>query len=615
MSTERELLSRALFEIFGVLDDATIDDLLARVERVALRRGEAPFRQGDVADGWYVVASGRLQIVARDAEGREKILNEIGRGESLGEVAMLSGTTRTATPYAVRDTELFRFSSAHFHEIAERHPRMMLSISRAMARRAVGAREAAPPSPCLQVAVIPARPGVAIGPFVEQLARSLGAIGRTLHLGSTRPELGSLASLTSRPPDDPAWRRLSQQLEERATDHRFIVLEGDPGATPWTRRALREADHVVIVADALHHPAPHPLERELLSDGQSLRRAQRTLVLLHRPGASLPRGTARWLDARDVDRHLHVRRDRSGDVDRLARALGGGSIGLVLGAGGARGFAHVGALRAIDEAQVPIDHVGGASIGALVGAMYAMGKSPDEMMDFGRRVTAMRPFAEWGLPITSLLRGRRVEQIVKLAFGDVTIEDLWLPFFCTSCDIARFRVVVHERGDLATAALASSALPGVLPPQVVDGQLLVDGGTTDMLPGEMMRDRCRGPLIAVDVSAEREIDHPIDRYPTSWSALWHRLRPGTPRMPTAGQVFWRAVSFSVARRVAAVAKDADLFLRPPVEHFGTTEIDAMHEIAELGYRHTRDKLRSGRPSSVPPPAPPVDEAAPRGMVA
>ena len=600
MSAPRELLESALSDIFGPLDAETIDDLLGRVERIALRRGEAPFRQGDPSDGWYVVASGRLQIVVTDASGREKILNEIGRGEALGEVAMLSGTPRTATPYAVRDTELLRFSSAHFHEIAERHPRMLLSISRTLVRRSIGAPEAAKASPCLRIAVIPARPSVAVGQFAERLVASLGAIGRTLHVGSARPEVERLAALGALPEGDPAWRHLSEWLDDRAADHRFIVLEGDAAATPWTRRALREADHVILVADASHHPAPHPLERDLFADGQSLRRSQRTLVLMHRPGTSLPRGTARWLDARDVDHHQHVRQDRPADVARVARALGGGSVGLVLGAGGARGFAHVGTLRALEEASVPIDHVGGASIGALVGAMHAMGRSPDEMLDFGRRVTAMRPFAELGLPITSLLRGHRVEKIVRLAFGDTAIEDLWIPYFCTSCDISRFRDVVHDRGDLVTATLASSALPGVLPPQVVDGRLHVDGGTTDMLPGELMRERCRGPLIAVDVSQQREIDHLIDRYPTSWSALWHRLRPGAPRMPSASEVFWRAVCFSVARRVAEVAKDADLFLRPPVERFGTTEIHAMDEIAELGYQHARAKLDTGRPPSVPP---------------
>jgi predicted acylesterase/phospholipase RssA/CRP-like cAMP-binding protein len=587
---ERELLEATLPRTFGPLDADTLAALEARVAWISLRRGEAPFRQGDAADGWYLVASGRLSVVVTDEAGVEKVLGEVGRGESLGEAALLTGAARTATPYALRDTVLLHFSQRHFEEILESHPRTVLSIARTLVRRSLGAAEPEKAASCLQIAVIAARPGIAVEPFARRLVEALGRLGRTLHVAPSRAaELGL---------PEPDARRLSTWLDERAAEHRFLVLEADPADTAWTRRALAEADHVLLVADARHAPAPHPLERALFGEARGPRHAQRTLVLLHPPGASLPRGTARWLDARDLQHHQHVRQDRPSDLDRLARTLAGLTVGLVLGAGGARGFAHVGTLRALAEARIPIDHVGGASIGALVGALAAMERTPEEIMDFGRRVAALRPFSELGLPITSLLRGRRVESIARLAFGDHDIEDLWIPFFCTSCDISRFRDVLHDRGALAPAVLASSALPGVLPPQVQGGRLLVDGGTTDMLPGEAMRARCKGTMIAVDVSVEREIEHAIDRYPTSWSALFHRLRPGAPKLPTLSEVFWRAVSFGVTRRTAEVARDADLFLRPPVERFGTVEIGAMNEIAAVGYAHARERLVGFRPPGI-----------------
>lgn len=583
-----ELLRTTLPAIFGPLDDEALSDLERRVEWVTLRRGEALFRQGDAADGWYVVASGRLQVVAEDAFGEETVLGEIGRGESLGEAALLSGAPRTATPYAVRDTELYRFSAADFEEIAERHPRMLLSISRTLVRRSTGVSDSTRrPTPCVNVAVIGAHPGLDVAGFTARLLASLERLGPTSHLTAARPEIAALAAF---PDDHPRWQRFSAWLDEHGAERRFVVLEGESDITPWTRRALREADHVLLVADATRPATPHALERDLFAACVGKRHAQRTLVLLHPPSTTLPRGTARWLDARDVQHHQHLRRDHAADVDRLARSLGGASVGLVLGAGGARGFAHVGVLRALGEARVPVDHIGGASSGALVAALHAMGKSPEEMLDLGGRISAMRPFSEWALPITSIVRGKRVEQIVEQSFGDTAIEDLWIPYFCTSCDLTRFRDVVHERGELAAATLASGALPGVLPPRVHQGSLLVDGGTTHMVPGPQMRDRCRGKLIAVDVSPEREMVCPPDRLPTSWSALWHRLRPGAKRMPTASEVFWRAVAFGTTRKTAAVAANADLFLSPPVERFGTTELGAMREIARIGYEHTKERV-------------------------
>lgn len=583
-----DLMRTTLPAIFGPLDDATIEDLERRAAWVTLRRGEAPFRQGDAADGWYLVASGRLQVVVEGAFGEETVLGEVGRGESLGEAALLSGAPRTATPYAVRDTALIRFSAADFEEIAERHPRVLLSISRTLVRRGAGAAEPRRPAPCVNVAVIPAHPDVDVAGFTARLFASLARLGRASHLRASAEEIAALAAF---PDDHPRWQRFSAWLDEHGAAHRFVVMEGEAAITAWNRRALREADHVLLVADAGRSPQPHPLERDLLAACVGKRHARRTLVLLHPASTKLPRGTARWLEARDVQHHQHVRAHRAADLDRVARALGGASVGLVLGAGGARGFAHVGALRALGEARVPVDHIGGTSSGALVAALHAMGKTPEEMLELGGRISALRPFSEWALPITSIVRGKRVEQVAELAFGDAAIEDLWIPYFCTSCDLTRHRDVVHERGPVAAATLASGALPGVLPPRVHQGSLLVDGGTTHMVPGPQMRARCRGKLIAVDVSPEREMACP-DRLPTSWSALWHRLRPGARKMPTASEVFWRAVAFGTTRKTADVAADADLFLDPPVERFGTTELGAMREIAEIGYQHTRERLHA-----------------------
>jgi predicted acylesterase/phospholipase RssA len=291
-----------------------------------------------------------------------------------------------------------------------------------------------------------------------------------------------------------------------------------------------------------------------------------------------------------VDGHRHVGADRPGDVERLARAVGGVEVGLVLGAGGARGLAHIGVLTALAEVEVPVDQIGGASVGALVAGAHAMGRSPEEVLEIARRIRAARPFTDWALPVTSILRGRRFEHAVREIFDGVAIEDLWVPVFCNSCDIARFRDVVHDRGGLADAALASSALPGVLPPRPEGGGLLVDGGTTNMLPVPVMRARSHGPVVAVDVSAERELHYPHGRFPTSWSALWQRLRPGGPRLLTAAEVFWRAAACDLAQRTAEVAEDVELFLRPPVERFGTTDLGAMEEIVRLGLEHARARL-------------------------
>lgn len=584
-----QLVAEMLPRLLGPVDEATCALVVERAAWVALRRGEAPFRQGDAPAALYIVAHGRLELTATDARGNAENEGEVGRGECCGEGALLAGLPHEATAYALRDTVLLKIAATDFDELCERHPGALRALARASIRRARGVVEAAPRAPTpLNIAVIPAAPGAPVRAVTARLVAALSAIGPTLHvdpstIAGSIPSAGAYA-------EGPAWARFSAWLDARGREHRFLVLEGDEAAVPWMRRALHEANHVLIVADAARDPAPHSLEQRLLEPAPRPHHARRTLVLVHPPGTTLPSGTARWLDRRDVQEHRHVRLDRAGDVERIARSLAGEAVGLLLGAGGARGFAHVGVLRALDEAGIAVDCVGGPSVGAMIGALFALGRTPDEILELGRRIAIMKPFSDFALPFTSLLHGRRIEEVAAMLFGDAAIEDLWVPFFCTACDLSRFEQVVYDRGPLASSVLASASIPLVLPPQVRDGRLMIDGGTADLLPGALMRARCSGSLIAVDVSSERDIVYPALRYPTSWRAIWERVRPGGRPTPLLPELFLRAASYGIVRGLSAVAADADLFLRPPVERFGTVDIDDGAEIARLGYEDAKARL-------------------------
>ena len=169
----------------------------------------------------------------------------------------------------------------------------------------------------------------------------------------------------------------------------------------------------------------------------------------HTSGSPGPRGTARWLEQRDFDRHYHVRADEPGDLARLARVLTGNAVGLVLGGGGARGFAHIGVLRALRELGVPVDLVGGTSIGAIIGAQIATGLGASEIQEAGREQSTS--LFDPTLPIVSLSSGRRLGARLLDTFGGLEIEDLPIPFFCVSTNLTEASEVIHRRGALTSA--------------------------------------------------------------------------------------------------------------------------------------------------------------------
>jgi predicted acylesterase/phospholipase RssA len=356
----------------------------------------------------------------------------------------------------------------------------------------------------------------------------------------------------------PAW------LHERAGDRRAIVLEADPTLTPWTRYCLAHADRVLLVADGAEDSA------SVVGEAALRGAAPCDLVLWHDAALRSPQGTGRQLDRWPVVVHHHLRAGAQGDMERLARHLSGHAVGLVLGGGAARAFAHVGALRALRDAAVPIDAVGGTSAGAVLAAQYAMGWDLGAMEAWCREIArGARRLRDFRLPLFSLLRGRALDALLGDLFGTTQIEDLWLPYYCVSSNLTRAAMVAHRRGSLRQYTRASCALPGLLPPVRDHGDLLVDGAVLNNLPLEPMRDLCAGgPIVAVDVSVQ---------YP---------LEPARTSQQSVGLVplLRRSAELASVRNRLTAAATADLYVAPAVADVGLLEARAIDRLIESGYR-------------------------------
>lgn len=214
---------------------------------------------------------------------------------------------------------------------------------------------------------------------------------------------------------------------------------------------------------------------------------QRTLLLVHPAATAVPSQTGEWLRLHPVSRHFHVREDRGTDLGRVARLIARKGHGLALGGGGARGFAHLGILKACEVHGMAVDCLSGTSMGAIMACQYAMGLSMEELMRLNHRMVDVRPFTEYTVPMISLVAGHRAERAFLETFGETTMEDLWIPCVAVSANITTSSLVVHDRGLVRRAARASSALPGILPPVVEGAHLLVDGGVVNNLPADIVR--------------------------------------------------------------------------------------------------------------------------------
>ncbi|XP_062398636.1 patatin-like phospholipase domain-containing protein 7 isoform X2 [Sardina pilchardus] len=604
---------------------------------MALEAGRAVYRQEDESDSTFIVLSGRLRSVIMKDDGKKELAGEYGRGDLIGVVEALTHQKRATTVHAVRDSELAKLPEGALNSIKRTYPQVVTRLIHLLGQKILGNMQqgnvplaahglglqtpaskwdaANPASNLCTLTILPASDDVPLSTFALELQYALMAIGPTLLLTSDtiRQQLGAAAL------DSVHEYRLCSWLGQQEDIHRIVLYQSDDTLTPWTQRCLRQADSIIIVGLGDGEPTVGELERML--EGSAVR-AQKQLVLLHREDGPPPSGTVEWLNMRSwISRHQHLvcpRRvfskrslpklrevynrvfqkpaDRHSDFSRLARVLTGNAIALVLGGGGARGCSQVGVIKAMIEAGIPIDLVGGTSIGSLMGALYAEDKSTSRMTARAREwcmeMTSMfKKILDLTYPVTSMFSGASFNNGVSAVFKGKQIEDMWLPYFNITTDITASCMRVHTDGSLWRYVRASMSLSGYLPPlcDPKDGHLLMDGGYINNLPADVARSMGAKVVIAVDVGSrdERDLTNYGDAL-SGWWLLWNRFNPFSQgiRVLNMAEIQTRLAYVCCVRQLESVkSSEYCEYIRPPIDRYGTLEFGKFDEIADVGYQH------------------------------
>ncbi|MGB0954501.1 MAG: patatin-like phospholipase family protein [Panacagrimonas sp.] len=571
--------------LFASLAPLTLEQLADRTRTRLFRSGDTVIKPGADADHLFIVAIGRLRVVAGDGT----LINDIGRLEPVGEISLLSGEKRTTTVYAVRDSVLLEITRADLFTVFERNPTALLALTRTViARFRHGQRAsllaAARHARCF--AVVAAHDGLDPGAFAKAFETALRLEGKNVQridAASVDQALGPSMSNTPFGQVRPEARLIDYlHQQEMDFDHLIYVASAAPG--PWTRRCMRQADRVLMLADASAAPADSP---QLLDLKNHPVRARLDVVLL-RDQTEAPVDSLGWRNRIGASDHFFLRPQQDDDIRGIARSLTGQALGLVLGGGGARGFAHIGLIRALEESGIAVDVVGGTSMGAFIGALLASGHDSTQILEITRQTFVERNLLnDFLFPRVSLIRGRKVRLRLEEIFGERLIEELHTPYFCVSTNLSRGRAMVHRSGRLSTWVGTSMSVPGVAPPVVYQGDLLVDGAVVNSLPTDVMQSLERGPIIASDVSTEGTvaapgIDGPDPEGLLNWDA--------EDKRPSLLSILFRTATLTSESGVERRAARADLYLRMPVAEAGMFDWKKLDEIVERGYQHAMERL-------------------------
>lgn len=587
-----EQLAALLPALFGDLTPTEMQEIESLGRWVHLEKGDVLFEQGDTGASAGLLISGRLRVMVRKPDGSVLLANHISHGELVGEMSVLTGEPRAATIYATRQSEILVFGGTEFSVLLEKYPRFTLVIARLNIDRLRQSNSQARAALSTTVtALVPASTDVPLPDFGRRLADALSRHCAVLYIDRARLNSIFGASIDSFLIESrfPAW------LCSQEGKYRLILLETSWDDPAWTEQCIWQADQVITVGLAGRSPELSPVEVRCVYRKGNAGEMQKRLVLIHPDDCERPSGTNRWLAARAVEMHHHVRLGRAGDFARLARFLTDTAVCLALGGGGARGFAHIGALRALAEENLPIDIVGGTSMGSFVGAQQAFGITPARMLEVNHNLFSKTGLAlDLTLPLLSFTAGKGYAGRLKKVFGDVAIEDLWIPYFCVSSNISRAERAIHRFGPLWRAVRASSGVQGLFPPVVLDGDLHVDGALFSNLPADAMKTVCEGKVIAIDVSPPVDLLSNTD-YGDSisgWRILWKkRFSKDAFRATDIGTVLQRAgEAVSMANQKLTIQRMADFYMRMPVERVGMFAFGALRTIERIGYEHARKTI-------------------------
>lgn len=571
--------------------------LAQKAQRVFVPSGTQLVKFGAELDTFMIVEHGRFLFRIPSRLGKT-IVVEVGRGQPLGLATSISRVPTLGEAYALRDSKVIYCPRKAFLDCFAANTDLLEDFSKWTLEQfliLIGQKNLE--SHPLTFALFPVSNEPIIKSSVTFLKQALTeTIGKGHLLESQKVEKALHCDLTDDSSFEHVRPKLSQWLEDQESEGHYLLFVCDPENTKWTRWCLDQTDRIIVIARAQDTSAIERIDSFFSGRMIAGDRVYIDLVLIQDHNVILPKKSSAWRELKCLARQHHVRDTKSSDYQRVSRWIGEKPIGLTLGGGGARGLAHIGVLQALEERGVPIDAVGGTSMGAVIAGAYARGWSPQKILSFAKELFAdTKAIADLDIPIVSILAGRKLNKKLRAFFTDIDITDLWLPYFCISASLSAGEMIVHDHGPLWKAVRASCSIPGVFPPVRHEGHLLVDGGVMNNVPLDVMESRCKGgKVIAVNVGGGGAKDFANSSHwdHSGWKLLRESFTSRNKHIANILDVMMWSTTLSSKRYLQQLVTSGrgDLYLAPPVQSFELLGFDALEQLYQVGYEYACKKL-------------------------
>lgn len=566
--------------LFSKLDEAACQSLLPYLEHFTLKQGEILFHQGDPSDSLYILLDGQLiATLAMHSDEPKKIIGTIEKGETVGELGALSNQPRALGLHAAIDSQLLKFPRAHFHEFIKTHPAIISHIIEIIINRSQNTIKLISQKKLYQhVAVIRGNDSVSLDTLMVKLRKNFPDDN---HFILIEKVLNNAEIL--------------QKIENEGKSAVFIL---DLDNITSLRSILNHIGGVYIVVNGDKSSKLSSFALDILQKSKTPFATQYELILLHDDSLDMPQGTRTWLDQAQFTLHHHIRMNDDSGYQKLWRFMRGKAVGLVLGGGGVKGWVSVGAIKSLEENNIPIDMIGGTSAGSALGACYARDLSYEKarktyqiIAEPGNNPFVLKNFT-W--PFISLLSAKKVTEVLQETFGNLCIEDLWMYYFAVSSNLNKSKEHVHKTGYVWKCIRSSVAIPGIIPPMVIEDELHYDGGLLNNLPVDVMRTLMGNDSTIIAVSLSRENNAPQKYYfPPAIPfrvGLLKKFRLGYHNyiFPPFLNTFIKALLLGASTKERINQLKANVLIAPDLSDYNALDLTfkKIDQLTEIGYKST-----------------------------
>lgn len=478
-------------DLFSDLDDDILETMLESFSLIEIKENDVLFQYGDESDALYITLSGYLVALLKNDDGELYSIGRIKTGELIGEMGVLNKKPRNLTVKALTDARLLKLTDSEFKKMISLAPDIVYQILLNIILREQNKLDTMSlisqkviKKANRHILLTPVNPSIDITLFVETL-RALTLkpdhVSKFYLLDEDKLlQLYKTSGLTG----------LMEAIDKYEKSHHTLIYCITEKFEQLLKFIIKRTDVLMLLAFGHQLPNYSPFVCQLL-ESHELKETKKELVLIWSSALQI-RNTHLWLtNSSDFHCHHHVIEEDIPSYERLMRFFRGKAVGLVLSGGAARGWAHVGVIRAIREMKIPIDAVCGTSSGSGVAGFYLLSQNEEELIEYVKQMRdGVNHSIAWfsiTVPLISFYNAVGATRSLQSIFGDKNIENFEIPYFAVSTNVSTQTENVHRLGKVWRAIRASAAIPGFFPPLVENGQILYDGGLMNNLPVDKMR--------------------------------------------------------------------------------------------------------------------------------